>query len=73
MTPAPVTGTFRPEEDATFEKGNHMQGWNIATDRALEKYDRGSPGEVEPVTMVFTAQVERVNPGSVIEYAAHII
>lgn len=76
ITPEPITGVFRPRDDPLgerIEEGDHIRGWNIATQRALRKvYPPADKTTPRQVTVVLGAQISP-NPGSVIEYIATII
>jgi hypothetical protein len=67
----PGTGAFRPNQDDRFEPGNHMSGWNIAIQNALDNFGR-APGRYD-AKVVLTATVEVSNPGNVVEYIAKFI
>jgi hypothetical protein len=65
----PGTGAYRPDRDT--EPGaprDHMQGWNIAIQNALDNIGR-APGRYD-MTVVLSATVLIENPGNVIEYLA---
>jgi hypothetical protein len=68
--PPPGTGIFRPGDNPPerFEPGNHMSGWNIAIQNALDNFGR-SPGQYS-ANLVLSAAVEVKNPGYVVEYIA---
>jgi hypothetical protein len=73
----PGTGAFRPGEPpervapGSFEPGNHMSGWNIAIQNALDNIGR-SPGQYS-TKLTLSATVDVHNPGYVVEYIAKFI
>jgi hypothetical protein len=67
----PGTGVFRPAEHDRFEPGNHMSGWNIAIQNALDNFGR-APGRYH-ADVVLSATVDVKNPGSVVEYIAKFV
>jgi hypothetical protein len=65
----PGTGVFRPgEAKERFEPGDHMRGWSIAVQNALDNFGRAPGKYAAQVTL--TATVEVTNPGNVVEYMA---
>jgi len=69
----PGHGIFRPDEnpDIPFERGDHMRGWSIAVQSALDDFGR-APGKYR-ADIVLSATVQVENPGHVIEYIANFI
>lgn len=67
----PGIGVFRPNEDEKLEPGDHMRGWSIAVQNALDNFGR-APGRYE-ARVVLSATVNVENPGSVVEYIAKFI
>jgi hypothetical protein len=66
--PPPGTGSFRPEEDERFDPSDHMRGWNLAIEKALDNFGR-APGRYS-ADLVLSAAVDVRNPGYVVEYIA---
>ena len=66
----PGTGASRPEIDG-FDRGDHMRGWSIAVQHALNNIGR-APGPYH-VQVDLSAVVEIHNPGNVVEYIAKLI
>jgi hypothetical protein len=66
----PGTGVFRPG-DEKFDRGDHMGGFNIAIQNALDNIGR-APGNYD-VKVVLSATVRIENPGNVVEYCAKLI
>jgi hypothetical protein len=64
----PGTGVFRPEDDPSFDREDHLDGWNKAIPKALITFGR-SPGRYD-AGIVLSATVVVENPGSVVEYIA---
>jgi hypothetical protein len=67
----PGTGVFRPAEDEGFNRGDHMRGWDIAVQNALDNFGRAKGQYAANVTL--SATVEVTNPGNVVEYIAKFI
>lgn len=70
--PRAVTGKWRAPtgEHVRF---SHSDGWNAALDNALKKTHWNPKGEFENVQVVFSAVVEVVNPGSIVEYRVTLV
>jgi hypothetical protein len=68
----PGTGAFRPadEQHERFKPANHMSGWNIAVQRALDNIGRAKGSYSVEVTL--NAVVEVTNPGHIVEYLATV-
>lgn len=64
----PVTGKAK----AGASVNSHWDGWNAALDDALGKTGWKS-GAHDGVQVEFYANVEVVNPGSIVEYAVKLI
>jgi hypothetical protein len=69
----PGHGVFRPDDnpDVSFDPTDHMRGWSLATQNALDNFGR-APGKYH-ATLVLSATVQVQNPGNVIEYIAKFI
>jgi hypothetical protein len=67
----PGTGAFRPAEDKRFVPGDHMSGWNVAIQNALDNFGR-APGRYH-AGLDLSATVDVKNPGNVIEYIAKFV
>ena len=67
----PGTGAFRPPQSERDEPKDHMHGWNIAIQNALDNIGR-APGNYN-VKVVLSATVCIENPGYVVEYLAQLI
>jgi hypothetical protein len=65
----PGTGAFRPDD--SFNRGDHLQGWNVAIQNALDNFGR-APGRYH-ANLVLSATVAVENPGNVVEYIATFI
>jgi hypothetical protein len=63
----PGTGIFRP--DNSFDREDHLAGWNRAIQLALDNFGR-APGRYH-ASVVLSATVRVENPGSVVEYIAN--
>jgi hypothetical protein len=63
-----VTGKV---EAATLKSQSHADGWNAALDAALNNTG-WKPGTYKNVKVAFSATVEVVNPGSIVEYVVKL-
>lgn len=63
----PGIGVYRPDECARPD-GDHIAGWNMAIQKALENFGR-APG-LYRADVVLSATIEVENPGYVVEYIA---
>jgi hypothetical protein len=66
--PPAGTGSFYPATDENFDRADHMHGWNLAIEQALDNFGR-APGRYS-ADLVLSAAVEVRNPGYVVEYIA---
>jgi hypothetical protein len=66
----PGIGTFRPGENENVDVPNHMRGWNLAFQNALDNIGR-APGNYR-TNVEFSATVKIENPGEVVEYIVTI-
>jgi hypothetical protein len=64
----PVTGTAKADPKIQ----GHWDGWNAALDDAL-KNTGWKAGDHKDVTVEFYANINVVNPGSIVEYAVKLI
>ena len=64
-------GVFSLPDDETLGPEDHMRGWSIAVQNALDNIGR-APGRYQ-VRVVLSATVQIENPGNVVEYVATLI
>lgn len=66
-----VTGTYRVRRSKGLGAEEHMVGFSLALQKALDEI--GWPKGRHNATVQLSATIEVVNPGSVIEYHATLI
>jgi hypothetical protein len=67
----PVTGTYRVRRGKALEAHEHMEGFSLALQNALDNI--GWPRGTHHAAVQLSAEIEVRNPGTIIEYKATVI